>query len=604
MDVNRELIEDLKSVIPSAFSEDELDCEKLQEILGQKAIADSDERYEFTWAGRRKSYDLVRETTTKTIRADPDGSMNFETAENLFIEGDNLDALKLLQKAYFEKVKMIYLDPPYNTGKDFVYRDNYQEAKKEYEARTGQRDEEGGRLVSNPETSGRYHSDWLTMMYPRLFLARNLLKEEGVLSISIDDNESHNLRFILDEIFGRENFMADIVWNSTKSVTNTALISENHTHNLVYAKNIDYFTEHRDEFRLPASKEGFSNPDDDPRGPWKADPFQVGGWRPNQQYEIENPNSGEVFTPNEGNSWKNDHKTFQKLQEEDRIVFGKTGTGEPKRKRFWSKAKERGTVSTTLWDEIDTTRNATVNLRDLMGGDYFDNPKPVELVEKMMQLGTNSDSNIIMDFFAGSGTTAQAVLEFNEKEGTDHKFICVQLDEETPENSQARKAGFGTVSEIARDRIRRVISRPETDPEQETLIEDEPGEGFKSMILDESNIQKWQPPTDEEELQKQLERHSSALKEDADRMDVVYELMLKEGFTPNAEISEEESASKTFYIVTEDNSSMVITLEDEVNDEHVRSLDLTDRVTICCLDSALSDSAKNNLSRNYTLKTI
>lgn len=601
-DVSSETIEELKDIIPAAFTEDQLDCQKLREILGQAQVPDSAEKYNLTWAGRRDAFELIREQTTKTLKPVPDEGVNPQGTENLFIEGDNLHVLKILQKPYYEKVKMIYLDPPYNTGKDFVYRNNYQESKAEYEERTGQRGEEG-KLVSNPETSGRYHSNWLTMMYPRLFLAWNLLKEDGLLFISIDDNEVHNLRIILDEIFGEENFMADIVWNSTKSVTNTALISENHTHNLVYAKNRKYFKKNREEFRLPASKEGFSNPDDDPRGPWKADPFQVGGWRPNQQYEIENPNTGEVYTPNEGCSWKNDYETFKKLKEEDRIVFGKTGKGEPKRKRFWSEAKERGTVSTTLWEEIDTISNATINLTDLMGGDYFDNPKPVELIYKMIQLGTNSDSDIIMDFFAGSGTAAHATLDFNEKENTNHKFICVQLDEETPEDSKAREAGHETVSEIARDRIHKVIENLQNS-EQGTLEEDDSAPGFKSLKLINSNFVEWDAPEDEEELEEQLTLHESALKQGVSDEKVIYELLLKEGFTPNPKIEEIENNGKTFYKVSEDDVHMFLSLEKEIGEDDFKDLDLTAETTLICLDVALTDTVKDNIGREYNLKTI
>lgn len=603
LDVAEKLIEDLRTLVPAAVSEGRVDCGKLQELLGQRAIQDGSETYELTWAGRRRAFELIKEPTAKTLRTDPGGSVNYDEAENLFIEGDNLTALKILQQSYYERVKMIYLDPPYNTGKDFVYRDDFHETTSDYEERTGQRDAEG-RLVSNPETSGRYHSDWLTMMYPRLFLARNLLRRDGVLFISIDDNEIHNLRIILDEIFGRENFIADIIWHSTKSVTNTALISESHTHNLVYAKDKEYFTHHRDEFRLPDSKDGFTNPDDDPRGPWKADPFQVGGWRPNQQYEIENPNTGEVYTPNEGNSWKNDYETFQELKADDRIVFGKTGEGAPKRKRFWSEAKERGRVSTTLWTDVDTTRNATMNFRELMGGDYFDNPKPVDLVMKMIQLGTTSDSDIIMDFFAGSGTTAHATLQFNEEEGTNHSFICVQLDEETPEDSAARDAGYETIAEIARERIRRVLDNPELPPDQETLGGDETAEGFKSLRVVESNFVQWRPPADEAELQKRLDEHTSSLGTDASPEDALLELLLKEGFTPNARIERIDHDGATFHRVRESGAETYITLDGPVTAEHVEDLGLTTETPLICLDATLTDTAKENLGRRCRLKAI
>lgn len=324
-----------------------------------------------------------------------------ETIDGRAIQSENFQALNLLKPKFGDSITASYIDPPYNTGDDegFVYKDNFQS------------------------------SSWLSMMNDRASLANELLSDNGKLFVSISDDEFSNLKKALDGVFGRENFISDIIWNSTKSVTNPAPISNAHTHNLFFAKDKETFKANKDQFRLPAITEGFENPDDDPRGPWKADPFEVGGERPNQRYEIKNPETGETFTPKAGNSWKNDYETFQELKEDDRIVFGKSGTGRPKRKRFLSEAKKRGTTPTTLWDELDTTTNATTYLRNMFGErGLFNNPKPVNLVKRFAKLGTQSD-DYILDFFAGSGTTAEATIRLNEQEGTDRGYIVVDMGE-------------------------------------------------------------------------------------------------------------------------------------------------------------------------------
>ena len=272
----------------------------------------------------------------------------------------------------------------------------------------------------NTRDSGHFHSNWLNMMYPRLFVAKSLLRPDGVIIVSIDDNEVKNLRAMMDEIFGEENFIGDIVWHSTKSVTNTALISVSHTYNLIYAREVAYQKQNRTEFRLPEDGDGFSNPDNDPRGPWKADPFQVGGWRPNQQYEIKNPKTGEIYRPNPGCSWKNELSKFNELLKDDRIVFGATGEAGPQRKRFLAEAEERGRVTTTFWDDVGTTTNGTQLLKRILGGSYFDNPKPVDLIKRFCQLSTKR-TDVVLDFFTGSDTTAHAVMQFNAEDGGNRK---------------------------------------------------------------------------------------------------------------------------------------------------------------------------------------
>ena len=422
-----------------------IDFDMLKQELSNTLVEGREERYQFTWPDKRQAILNANAPINKTLRPCRKESVNFDTTENLYIEGDNLEALKLLQETYLGKVKMIYIDPPYNTGNDFVYNDDFAQNTDEYIENSGQFDEEGNRLVVNTETNGRFHTDWLNMMYSRLKLAKDLLSDDGVFFISISDAEVDNTKKILDEIFGANNYLGDIIWNSTKSVTNTALISVSHTYNFVYFKNLNYFVEHRDQFRLPDDGEGFENPDNDPRGPWKADPFQVGGWRPNQQYEIVNPNTGVVYKPNTGCSWKNDLAHYKELVKDNRIVFGKTGDGGPQRKRFLSEATERGNISMDVFNSI---------LKIFDNNIIFSNPKPVELIKRMLQLGAKTDS-IILDFFSGSATTAHSVMQLNSEDGGNRKYIMVQVQEETAEDSEAYKIGYKNICEIGKERIRR-----------------------------------------------------------------------------------------------------------------------------------------------------
>lgn len=436
------------------------------------------ERYGLSWAGKREAMQITQTPPRSVLVPDETASCNYETTRNMFIEGDNLEALKLLTPQYAGRVKLIYIDPPYNTGKDLIYRDNYTQPLHIYLKLTGQKDTDRDHADGGIETNGRYHAAWLSMMYPRLCVARKLLREDGLIVVSIDDTEFANLRLIMNEVFGEENFLGCVLWKSTRSVTNTALISVSHTYNLVFARSKEYFVRHRRHFRLPETGEGFCNPDGDPRGPWKADPFQVGGERPNQRYPIRNPQTGRVYYPKEGCSWKNELKVFERLLKDNRIVFGLSGRGGPQRKRFLSEARKRGRVARTWWDDVDTTANATRALDDLFGDHVFDNPKPVGLIKRFIRLGVHDPEDaIILDFFAGSCSTAQAVLELNREDGGGRRFICIQLPEPTPEGSIARKRGYETISEIGRERIRRVIARMSADT---TNLEDL---GFKSFKL-------------------------------------------------------------------------------------------------------------------------
>lgn len=588
-DVETSEKEKLKAVFPQCFIEGKLDIDKLQSLCGEY-IDNDRERYKFEWKGKLECYRIAGKRSTGTLRPCPEESVNFENTNNLYIEGDNLEVLKLLQSTYYRKVKMIYIDPPYNTGNDFIYKDDFKDPIAKYKEITSQT------TKSNPETMGHYHTNWLNMMYPRLRLAANLLCDDGVIFISIDDNEQHNLRKLCDEVFGEENFIGEIIWNSTKSVTNTALISVSHTYNLVYAKTKDYYIANREEFRLKEDGEGFSNPDNDPRGPWKADPFQVGGWRPNQQYDIINPKTGKVYKPNPACSWKNDYNKFQELIKDNRIVFGTDGTAGPQRKRFLSEATERGKVTKTLWDDIETTTNGTQLLKKLLGGSYFDNPKPVSLIKRMLELSTK-DSDIILDFFSGSATTAHAVMQLNAEDGGKRQFIMVQLPEITDENSEAYKAGYKNICEIGKERIRRAgtkikeeynkspiitttssynmekmeLSSGHHDLEKEekhnkasiTESRRKLDTGFKVLKLDSSNLVKWDDtPTDDTKILKErFDTVIKTLKIDRSELDIVYEVMLKLGIPLTYQVNEREINSRKVYSIGENNSIVFICLD-------------------------------------------
>lgn len=528
-----------------------IDFDVLKQELSGSVVEGGEERYQFTWPDKRKAIAQANAPIDKTLRPCREESVDFDNTQNLYIEGDNLEVLKLLQETYLGRIKMIYIDPPYNTGSDaFVYQDDFSRTEKSFAQMSGQMDANGNRLFDiriNNENNGRFHTDWLNMMYSRIRLAKDLLSEDGVLIMSISDAEFHNLKKITDEIFGDSNYCGDILWNSTKSVTNTALISVSHTYNLVYFKDMNYFVEHRSAFRLPDEGEGFENPDHDPRGPWKADPFQVGGWRPNQQYEIVNPNTGVVYRPNPGSSWKNDYKKFQELVADNRIVFGKTGDSGPQRKRFIWEAQERGKVAKTWWDDVETTTNGTQQIKKLFDGvTVFDNPKPIGLLKKMIQLGADRDA-IILDFFSGSATTAHAVMQLNAEDGGHRKFIMVQLPEETAQNSLARKAGYLRIPEIGKERIRRAGAKiREENPQAGQALD----LGFRVLKLDSSNRKDvYYAPADYEVSM--FDALADNIKEDRTAEDLLFQVMLDLGILLSSKIEESTIGGKTVFNVAD-----------------------------------------------------
>lgn len=571
-----------------------IDKDVLMQEINTHVVDGKEERYQFTWPDKKKSVLLANSPIAETLRPCREESVDFDNTENLYIEGDNLDVLKLLQETYLGKVKMIYIDPPYNTGNDFVYNDDFSESIDDFLDRSGQFDEDGNRLFQNTESNGRFHTDWLNMIYPRVKLAKNLLSNDGVLIISISDAEFHNLKEITDEIFGSKNYCGDIIWNSTKSVTNTALISVSHTYNLIYFKNMDYFVKNRSEFRLKDDGDGFENPDNDPRGPWKADPFQVGGWRPNQQYEITNPKTGTVYKPNAGCSWKNDYKNYLELLKDNRIVFGKTGDSGPQRKRFIWEAQERGKVAKTLWDDVETTTNGTQMLKRLFNGaNLFDNPKPVGFLKRIVELAANTDS-IILDFFSGSATTAHAVMQLNAEDGGHRKFIMVQLPEKTDEKSEAFKAGYKNICEIGKERIRRAGKKIK---EENPLTTADLDTGFRVLKLDSTNMKDVYYNPAEITIDTIMGTVDN-IKEDRTPEDLLFQVMLDLGVLLSSKIEKSTIGGKTVFNV--EDSYLIACFDDNVTDEVITAIAKQKPYYFVMRDSSMAnDSVATNFEQIF-----
>lgn len=528
MDIVAQNVENIGNLFPDCITEarDEngkiqkvVDRDRLMQKFSHKIIGGgTTERYEFTWVGKNASRVEANTTTNKTLRPCIEESKDWDNTENLYIEGDNLEVLKLLQNSYFNKVKMIYIDPPYNTGNDFIYIDNFAQNIDEYEEAKGSFDEEGNRLFKNTDTNGRFHSDWCSMIYPRLVLARNLLANDGVIFISIDDNEQENLKKICDEVFGEKNFIAQVIWERAYAPVNLKKhFSENHDYIICYAKDIDKAICNG----LPRASEAndrYSNPDNDPRGIWKSDNLSVGPIVQSKIYEIITPGGRKVLPP-EGYCWRLSKEKFKEFVKDNRIWFGKDGNNVPSIKRFLTEVKQSITPM-TIWkySEVGHSQDAKQNLKKLFDGkSFFDYPKSVELIKRCIQLYSN-ESSIIIDFFSGSATTAHAVMQLNAEDGGKRKFIMVQLPEKTDEKSEAFKAGYKNICEIGKERIRRAGEKIK---EEAGLNGQDLDIGFRVLKLDSSNMKDIYYSADEYD-QGMLENMQSNTKEDRTDLDLLF----------------------------------------------------------------------------------
>jgi adenine-specific DNA-methyltransferase len=565
-DIGEENIKKLMTMFPEVVTEGKVDFEKLKQVLGEY-VDDSNERYNFTWNGKGRALRLSQTPSLGTLRPCKEESKNWDTTQNLYIEGDNLEVLKLLQKSYYGKIKMIYIDPPYNTGKDFVYRDDFHDSLENYKRITGQVDGNGKAISTNTETSGRYHTDWLNMMYPRLRLARNLLKDDGVIFISIDDNEAHNLRKICDEVFGEDNFVAQVIWERAYAPVNLKKhFSECHDYILCYAKNIDLLNCNG----LPRDEKvdsRYRNPDNDPRGVWQSDNLTVGPAIPEKVYEIVTPNGRKIMPPS-GRCWLYTKDKLMEMIADNRIWFGEDGGNVPRVKRFLSEVKQ-GLTPMTIWKytEVGHSQDAAQKLKALFDGkDYFDYPKSIDLIKRCLQLYTERGS-LVLDFFSGSATTAHAVMQLNAEDGGNRKFIMVQLPEPTEENSEAYKAGYKNICEIGIERIRRAGEKIKEEYKDKENIENL-DIGFKVFKLDTSNIRKWQP--DYDNLEQSLMDYVDNFVEGRTEFDVVYEIMLKYGLDLTYPVDEFTIAQKKVYSIGF--GMLMICLDDEITTEVAKGI--------------------------------
>jgi len=615
--ISEEQKEKLRQLFPEVFTENEIDWDRLRLTLGADIGDEKKERFGLTWRGKAECFRIIQESSVGTLKPVKGESVSWDTTENLFIEGDNLETLKLLQKAYYGKVKMIYIDPPYNTGKEFIYPDKYSESLETYLLYTGQVDAVGRKFSTNTETSGRYHSNWLDMMYPRLFLARNLLRDDGVIFISIDDHEVHNLREMMNEIFGEENFVANIVWQKKQSPQNDAIyISDMHDHIVVYAK---HAKSNRDDPSgwmrqfIPRGDEQerrYSNPDNDPRGDWISVDYtsnKTADERPNLYYPIINPNTGEEVWPSRQCVWRFEKATHEKNLQENRIWWGSDGKGFPRSKRFRSEVSE-GMVPSTWWKRefAGDNQEARREFRALFGTmeDPFDTPKPVRLMKKIIEISIpNNSDHFVLDFFAGSCSTAQSVIEMAQERTQNLKFIMVQLPEPLPkEISLENNTILKNIADVGKERIRRVINKIKSEQKesakQKTISKTTPPHqdlGFRVFKLSKSNFKVWngEIPADGK-VEKKLEDFIENLHTGGTDEDILYELLLKSGFPLTTPVTEKKLAKKTVYAV--DNDALLICLEHDLTKDLIVKIAELKPARVVCLDTGFkgNDQLRTN----------
>lgn len=599
-----------------------IDFDKLRAELSNEVLDEGEERYQFTWPDKRAASRLANTPTTQTLRPCREESVDFDTTQNLYIEGDNFDVLKVLRETYLGKVKMIYIDPPYNTGNDFVYNDDFAQGKGDFEAQSGLFDDDGNQTVDpmqrNTESNGRFHTDWLNMIYPRLKVARDLLSDDGVIFISIDEKECENLRKMCDEIFGERNLVAQIPWQSRASIQNDTDFSINHEYICVYAKvrrmqnrrlketNVFEWYK-RDSFvckPLPLDPSKFDNPDNDPRGPWKADPFDAPHVRPNLTYSITNPITGVQHLPPRGRHWRTDNYQFSSALKDGRIIFGKSGEGRPQLKVFYEEKKDFGSVDNS-WFSAERIGTATSGTKELMslfdGASYFETPKPVSLLLKLIYLSNCSENDVILDFFSGSATTAHAVMKLNAEDGGHRKFIMVQLPEVTDEKSEARKAGYKNICEIGKERIRRAGRKVK---EEAGVMGQDLDIGFRVLKLDSSNMEDVYYTPDNFDANN-LFTLADNIKTDRTSEDLLFQVMLDLGIELSATIRSEELGGRNVWNV--DNGYLMACFDRDVNEATITEIAKQKPVYFVMRDaSAANDNVLDNFDQlfaNYSPDT-
>ena len=562
-----------------------IDFEKLKQNLSDSVMSERAERYQFTWPDKSKAILLANSPINATLRPCREDSVDFDNTQNLYIEGDNLDVLKCLKETYLHKVKMIYIDPPYNTGNDFVYEDDFAQSSEEYLANSGQFDEQGNRMFTNAESNGRFHTDWLNMIYPRLKVARDLLTDDGVIFISIDDNEVENLRKVCDEVFGEQNFIATLVWERAYSPKNDAkFISNSHDYILMFAKRIDSFHIGRLE-RTAEANARYSNPDNDPRGDWKPSDMSVKTYNAECDYPITCP-SGRVVEPPAGRCWRLSRNAFRERLQDNRIWFGTDGNSVPCIKRFLRELKFDGMAPTSIlfYKEVGHSQEGAKEVTALFGDKgVFDGPKPVRLLQRLLTLANLKDDSIVLDFFSGSASTAHAVMKMNVEKDKHCSFVMVQLPEHISEKK--KKQGYETVCEIGKERIRRAGKKIKEESPSTTQNLDT---GFRVLKLDSTNMQDiYYSPKDisQADLFSQVDN----VKPNRTGEDLLFQVMLELGATLDSKIETTMVAGKTIYNVAE--GYLVACFDPNVTDEVVKAIAQMQPAYAVLRDTSMKDDS-------------
>lgn len=608
MNLEKANMDELEAAFPECFTEGKLDIDKLLSLCGE--YIDNDfEKYKFEWKGKAECLKLAQKRSTGTLRPCPEESVNWDTTQNLYLESDNLEVLKLLQTSYYCKVKMIYIDPPYNTGNDFVYADDFADPMARYKEVTQQT------TKSNPETMGRFHTNWLNMMYPRLRLAANLLRDDGVIFISIDDNEITNLRKLCDETFGEENFVAQFIWHSRQNKDNRNItgVSVDHEYIVCYTKQCGQRVFRGTERKV----DQYQNPDNDFRGPWTSANMvglATADARPNLHYDLVNPHDGVNYgCPAKG--WRYDRNTMKTLIDEDRIIWPNMPNGRPRKKSFLNELSDNLPGFSSIIEEGTYTNTATKEITSLLEGHWFDFPKPTSIIKQLISQITEKD-DIVLDFFSGSATTAHAVMQLNSEDGGNRRFILVQLPEVCAENSEAYKVGYKNICEIGKERIRRAGRKlTETDSQMQLGENDKKplDIGFRVYKLDSSNLKTWDDtPIEDDQLNilyKRMNGMIHRVKPDRSEMDMVCEIMLKLGAPLTYPVSKIEINSKSAYIVGDD-CMLLICLAENVQPSDVEAIaEYAVAIVVIARDSFADDTAMANAyyilrDKNIELKLV
>ena len=585
-----------------------IDFDKLRVELSKDIVEGTQERYQFTWPGKREAMRIANTPSNMTLRPDRESSVDFDNTGNLYIEGDNLEVLKLLREDYLGKVKMIYIDPPYNTGNDFVYEDDFSQTAGEFRDKSGMFDEDGNMILQNyevnSESNGRFHTDWLNMIYPRLKVARDLLTEDGVIFISIDDNEVENLRKVCDEVFGERNFIAQLIWERAFSPKNDArFVSNSHDYVLMFTRNIDSFVIGRLD-RTAEANARYSNPDNDPRGVWMSSDISVKTYNAACDYPITTP-SGKIIEPPAGRCWRLSKKAFFERLQDNRIWFGPNGDNTPRIKRFLSELKFDGMAPTSIlfYKDVGHSQEGAQEVVSLFGDKgVFDGPKPVRLLQRLITLANLKDDSIVLDFFSGSATTAHALMKTNLEKGTDRKFILVQLPEKVSDKKMDQ--GYGTICEIGKERIRRagkkILEELATKKAENGLFdkESEPTRldvGFRVLKLDTSNMQDvYYTPEDSSAAT----LFDDNVKPDRTPEDLLFQVMLEYNLPLSAKIERKTIAGKEVFSVNDD--YLIACFDENVNETVITEVAKRKPLYFIMRDSSLSsDQVADNFEQIF-----